>query len=589
MTILLQARCDNADKLASQLSPARAISARAIAARAISARETSARAINLALVLLALIGPDMVVPCAAVGQDYSPEHPKVKTMVAKGIEYLASLPPTPSVSYEGGTELLIAYTIYKSTGEHEHPKVKVGLVHAVEMARGLAQSKAQGETKIVYVVSVCALLLADVDAVKYRPELEMILDWLLSVQKIHGGFGYMNNPAGDTSQVQYAMLAMWTMHRAGLPVPVEAVENTLRYLKSTIDPSGGWGYWGIISQGNPVPQDRLSKSLATAGAGAVLIGCDTLGFFRATSFDNQRENEKDGIPAAFVRVDLRPQRQVDRKDTSLRMADLESVIKASERYQESHDFSGGLFYYYWRYSQERYESFREIQAGKQNKSPSWYNAGVVEFSTLQEADGRWAQGRKADFYPDDICTCFAVLFLIRSTQKAIGQLDEGVAFGGYGLPKDVSSIRQEGNRIVSDAEASAQDLLKMLEQEDGRGGLLEWQLNQMQLSPDPLARQQQVSRLARLLTHGAYTARRVAAKLLGRSEDLDQVPVLIDALSDEDPYVPQLAEESLRLLSRKLSHPRLEVASELAQRNAAIEYWKEWYLGLRPDYVFLAR
>ncbi|MEO8268122.1 MAG: hypothetical protein ABI557_00285 [Aureliella sp.] len=548
----------------------------------------STRTIRLALALTAALGMGHFMPNAVVGQDYSPEHSKVKAMVAKGIAYLSSLPP-PSMSYEGGTELLIAYTIYKTTGDLEHPKVNAGLAHATEMARSLSQSSARGESKIVYAVSVCAILLTEVDAIKYRPELELVLYWLLSVQKKHGGFGYLNNPGGDTSQVQYAMLAMWTMHKAGLPVPVDAVENTLRYLKSTVDPSGGWGYTGIVSQGNPVAQVGVTKSLATAGAGAVLIGCDTLGFFRAMNPDSQRENEKDGIPAAFVRIDLRPERVTNQSGGSMKLGDLEGIIKGAERYHESHGFTSGYFYYYWRYSQERYESFREIQAGRQHKSPNWYNDGVLELSKLQEEDGRWAQSKKADFYSDDICSCFAILFLIRSTQKAIGNLDEGVAFGGYGLPQDVSAIRQEGNRIVSDAEASAQDLLAMLETEDGSGGQLEWQLNQMQLSADPVARREQVSRLTRLLTHGEYTGRRVAAKLLGRSEDLDQVPVLIDALSDEDPYVPQFAEESLRLLSRKLSHPKMDVASEPAQRSAAIEYWKEWYLGLRPDYVFIAR
>ena len=568
MTKLDQVRCDSASKPA---GPSRSL-----------------LIISLVLALQATHWLGMVSARAVVGQDYSPEHSKVKTMVAKGITYLSSL-PAPSISYEGGAELLIAYTIYKSTGDLEHPKVKAGLTLATKMARGLYQSTARGETKIVYAVSLCALLLADADATKYRPELEMVLDWLLSVQKNHGGFGYLGNPGGDTSQVQYAMLAMWTMDQAGLSVPVEAVENTVRYLKSTIDPSGGWGYVGVISQGNPVQQIGVSKSLATAGAGALLIGCDALGFFRAMKLENQRENEKDGIPPAFVRIDLRPERSSNQSGGSLKLSDLDGITKAAERYHESHGFTGGYWYYYWRYSQERYESFREIQAGRQPKSPKWYNDGVLELSRLQEADGRWTQSSKADFYTDDICSCFSILFLIRSTQKAIGRLDEGVAFGGYGLPQDVSSIRHVGNRIVSDADASAQDLLKMLEQEDGRGGQLEWQLNQMQLASNPVARGEQVARLARLLTHGSYTARRVAAKLLGRSEDLDQVPVLIDALSDEDPYVPQLAEESLRLLSRKLSHPRLVVASEPAQRKAAIEYWKEWYLGLRPDYIFIAR
>jgi hypothetical protein len=534
--------------------------------------------------LTAIMVLTVLMPQTARGQDYSPEHSKVKALVAKGVAFLSNL-QAPSTPYDGGTELLIAYTIYKSTGDAEHPKVKAGLVRATEMARGLGNFGSQGESKIVYAASVCALFLADIDANKYRPELESILTWLLKVQKNHGGFGYLGSSSGDTSQVQYAMLAMWTMNRVGVAVPTEAVENTLRYLKSTIDPSGGWGYSGIVSNGNPVNQDRVTKSLATAGAGALLVGCDTLGFFRAM----QPSNDLDGIPKALVRVDLLPERRIDRKGASLRLADIEPLIKSAEGYHESHGFSGGYFYYYWRYSQERYESFREIRAGRQNKSPNWYNDGVAELAKLQEADGRWAQSKKADFTSDDICTCFAVLFLIRSTQKAIGQLDEGVAFGGYGLPKDVSSVRMVGNRIVGDADASMQDMLAMLEDEDGSGGQLEWQLNQMQLSTDPVARSEQVSRLARLLLSGTYSARRVAAKLLGRSEDLNQVPVLIDALSDEDPYVPQLAEESLRLLSRKLSHPRLAADSEPAQRKAAIDFWKAWYLGLRPEYIFIDR
>lgn len=539
--------------------------------------------IQLAAVCWAVLGLWLAAPVAA--QDYSPTHPKVQAMVAKGTAYLSQF-SGPTTSYDSGTELLIAYTLYKSTSDLEHPKVKAAIITARALVQSLSDRPMQGESKIVYSASVCALFLADIDAVKYRPELETILNWFLSVQKNHGGFGYLGNPHGDTSQVQYAMLALWTLQQqVGLQVPVETVENTLRYLTATIDPSGGWGYEGKISSGAPVPQDRLSKSLATAGAGAVLIGCDILGFFRAM---RPTENT-DGVPAAFVRIDLLPKRQPDLRQATMQLRDMEPIIKAAERYQEKNNFSGGPFYYYWRYSQERYESFREIMAGRQNKSPVWYNEGVTELAKLQEADGHWSQAKMRDFTSDDICTCFAVLFLIRSTQKSIGQLDEGVAFGGYGLPKDVSAVRMVGNRIVGDGEASMQDLLTLLENEDGSGDLLEWQLNQMQLATAPADREAQVARLARMLSGGSYSARRVAAKLLGRSEDLNQVPVLIDALSDEDPYVPHLAEESLRLLSRKLSHPRMEVGAEPAQRKASIDFWKEWYLGLRPEYIFIDR
>ena len=581
MTNLLQARCDKADNPASQLRSAQAINAQAINARAINAR-----AISLARMLLAILGLGVIVPGAVVGQDYSPDHPKVRAMVDRGVDYLAKLPPQRNM-YEGGNNLLIAYTLYKASGKTDTAAFKAGIDKAVDMAHSLSNpsTAAGNDNKIVYAASVAAVLLADVDANLYRPELQLILEWLVSVQKPHGGFGYPTKPTGDTSQVQYAMLALWAMSQAGLDVPIETVESTVKYLQSTIDPSGGWGYQGVVSRGVPVPQEQVSKVLATAGVGALLIAGDLLGFFRQVS----HHDESEGIPEAFVRVDLQSKQLASRRSHTLSRSDIDPLIESAFRYQYANGFNGGFWYYYWRYSQERYESFREIMEGKQRKSPKWYVDGVNELTSLQADDGSFSQSKKADYTSDDLCTCFAILFLIRSTQKTIGKLDEGVAFGGYGLPTDVTTVKMVGNRIVSDADTSAQDLLKMLEQEDGRGGQLEWQLSQMQLSSDPVARREQVSRLARLLTHGEYTARRVAAKLLGRSEDLDQVPVLIDALSDEDPYVPQLAEESLRLLSRRLSHPKLEVASEPAQRKVAIEYWKGWYLGLRPDYVFLVR
>ena len=152
------------------------------------------------------------------------------------------------------------------------------------------------------------------------------------------------------------MLAMWTMHEAGLDVPIEAVEKTLTYLKSTIDPSGGWGYEGIISAGAPVRQDRLSKSLATAGVGAVLIAGDMLGFFRHV----RRNDAEDAIPDALVRVDQVARLRADRKSRTLSRSDLEPLVEAAQKYQKADGFTGGFFDYYWQYSQERYEIFLEI-------------------------------------------------------------------------------------------------------------------------------------------------------------------------------------------------------------------------------------
>ncbi len=538
------------------------------------------------LVGLTAIYCSLMGSCVTVAQDYSPDHPKVRAMVDRGVAYLTKLPPQRDM-YEGGNNLLIAYTIYKASGETNQAAVKNGISAAVTMAHSLPNPNVEGgrESKIVYAASVAAVLLADVDPVLYRPELEMFLEWLVSIQKPHGGFGYLGVPTGDTSQVQYAMLALWTMSFVGLDVPVDTVEGTVRYLESTIDPSGGWGYQGIVSRGAPVQQEQVSKSLATAGAGALLIAGDLLGFFRHV----RHNDDSEGIPDAFVRVDLLMKQRANRKARTLSRGDIDPLIDRATRFQNGNGFTGGFWYYYWRYSQERYESFREIMEAKQGKSPQWYVDGVNELAGLQEADGRFPQSKKADYTSDDLCTCFAVLFLIRSTQRAIGKLDEGVTFGGYGLPSDVTTVKMVGDRIVGDAETSVENLLSMLEKDaasDIQIGLLP---DDLQLSKDPLQRKEQIARLARLLVSGDYAARRVSAKLIGRSEDLNQVPDLIYALTDEDPYVPQIAEESLRLLSRKLNSGKLGVDPELPDQQSAVAFWKTWYLGLRPDYIFFDR
>ena len=483
--------------------------------------------------------------------------------------------------------MLVAYTILKATGDVGHPKVKEGIAMAVRLSNSLENNPNRGESKIVYEAAVAGILLANVDPGLYQPNLLRILYFYESIQKEHGGFGYLARPTGDTSQVQYVMLAMWTIYQVGLEVPVQMVEGAIDYLRATMDPSGGWGYQGKVSAGRLVQQEGVTKSLATAGAGALMIGGDILGLYGQRR--DRSAEEQDGIPKAFKRIDLELKKRAERRSTTLARADVEGPLAAAVRYQNTTNFNGAYWYYYWRYSQERYESFLEIVNNKQEKSPSWYNAGVEELASLQSEDGSWGGKGIRDITPIEVNTAFAVLYLIRSTQKAIGKLDEGVSFGGYGLPTNITQVRMIGERIVSDEETSVQNLLSMLENEEASDieiGLLPQDL---QLSEEKAARQEQLIRLSRLVSSRDYRARRIAVKLLGRSDDLSVVPDLVYALTDPDDLVPMLAEESLRLLSRKLDSGKLGPRPSDNERRQAEAFWKKWYLGLRPDYVFIDR
>ena len=329
----------------------------------------------------------------ARAQNYTPEHPKVQAMLDLGASYLNKV-GDPSNNYDGGTTALIAYTLLKVTGNPDLPKVKVGVTVAQQMIRNLRSGR-HGET-VVYGISVAAILLAEADPVAYRADLETVLSWLVSVQKSHGGFGYLEKTTGDTSQVQYAVLALWTLHKTGLDVPSQTVEGAIRYLIATRDPAGGWGYQGIIPPGpGLVAQTLVSKSLATAGACSVLIAGDILGFYRQMKRGNA---EEDGIPDAFIRTDQLKKNRAERREVTLKRDDLDPTIDAAVKYQNANDFGGGFFYYYWRYSQERYESFLEVREGKQPKSPAWYNRGVTELATFARAQWSLHAGKEKRLY-----------------------------------------------------------------------------------------------------------------------------------------------------------------------------------------------
>lgn len=518
---------------------------------------------------------------------YSPSHPTVVAMVDRGIAYLEANEAVTGDFVEGG-EILVGYTINKVKGDPDHPAVKKSIERAVHLARSLRTSRLH-DHKITYNLAVACLLLCDADPEKYRGEIEMIRDWYVATQKPHGGFSYHDAQAGDTSQTQYAVLALWSMNEIGIAPPVETVEAALNWLMRYQNNDGTWSYQ---------PTDQLrgvgTKSLATAGLGALLIGGDILKLYGTRG----KKQIDDGIPAALRLVVEQPERKGGAGGGVLTKADLNPTIERGTNWQAANAGTPPMntrdWYTYWRYSQERYESFLEIVRNKQEKSPAWYNQGVEQLRQLQDDKGAWGN-KHQDHCPPPIATAFSILYLIRSTQKAIGSLNEGLLAGGYGLPDDVSAMRQVGDKVVGGTSASSiDDLLTMMEEDDPKASSEENLLDNLRLSPKPETRRAQLSRLSRILESNIlndkdYARRRVAARLLSQADDLDFVPAMIYALTDPDLQTSKFAEDGLRLVSRRFDLVAPEGPTKeatIAARKAAAENWKKWYQSLRPDYIF---
>ncbi len=536
----------------------------------------------------------LVAGVPATAWAYTPEDPVVQAMVTKGIKYLDSL-PVDQIGNEG-EQIVVAYAHHKCRHDPDNALVKRGISQALAFTKSVANGRGEGTSKRVYVMSVCVLLFADVNPEKYKSQLVTLQQNLFKIQYPGGGWGYPGEREGDISQVQYALLATWTLDRMGIPLEYDRVVNAARWLLRVQDPSGGWPYHGKDpGAGKPLMrQSDVSLSMTLAGGSSLLIAGDALRVWGETSDDT--DPGIDGLPKAIklYQEDTNVRR---RKRAVISETPIKQSLGGMDRWRKANPYKRenlSDWYYYQLYTTERFESFIEIANGSvKNKSPAWYNRGVDELRKYQDtATGGWTDRAKTRHA---VSTAFAMLFLIRSTQKAVFNLGSGELAGGWGLPKDTTNIRVDGTQIKG--QPIAGDISSMLEiLEKDAGGDVEGKSlpENLMLDKDPKARSAQLDRLERLVRGSqSYQARRVAARLLGTSDELRVVPAMIFALSDPDPKVWRFARDGLRFLSRKFDGmglgdpPKGESVHGPGEISMAQEKWRDWYRSMNPKYVFL--
>jgi hypothetical protein len=542
----------------------------------------------LLVTVMAMSSPSLIRPVGA--QDLSPEHATVKTMVSNGVRYL-SLQPYEADAERFGYEFLKSYTILKATEDDTHPIVSRGAKLAENYVKGLKAKKSGsgfGET-LMYDASLAAIFLAALNPDQYRTELETIRDFLLSTQKQTGGFGYLHahqGSQGDTSQTQYVTLALWSMKQVRIEIDRNAVERLTQWIMRS-QKDGAWTYQIGISE-------EPSHSMVAAGLSAALIGVDILGSLRMQGSATSDDDSEDALPAAFRQVlKLTPEdkaRGVGSDSKALRQKALEVASRTNQWLSKNkYNRSENPWHYYWMYSNERFQAFLELASGKRNASPEWYNRGVMELKAEQNKDGSW------DKFPDisgpETATCFAILFLLRSTQKSIGDIKSADSVGGFGLA-NVAEVGMVDGKLIDKAKVtSIEDALSMLEESAPNASNDKLLAERLTLDPDPKRKKDQLNRFSRMLRSPDARARRIAAKMIGRGDDLDFAPDLIYALSEgeRDNQVLRLAESSLRILSRQLDTRKLpaEGTITIKDRLIAEQYWKAWYLSIRPDHVFV--
>ncbi|MEO1524398.1 MAG: hypothetical protein AAFX06_03140 [Planctomycetota bacterium] len=519
---------------------------------------------------------------SSVAQAYTPEDPIVQAMVDRGLRFLEKNPPT-----DRGETVLCAYAHFKVEHDESNPVVKAGIEQAKRFAEELAREHSHKGT---YEAAVATLLLCEVGPKRFRSELSKLQRFFQESQKGHGGFGYPEEGLGDISQTQYATLAIWTLDRSGYKMDLSRINKVIQYLHLVQDVNGGWPYKGTVPRTNQLTRQKdVTAGLTFAAGSAMLIGGDALGAWGKSGLDDGPQIV--GMPKA-VKI-YKEDANEARREAAANRVDKGRLLGAVNRgagwaNQNPDPKQGNVYWwYYFCYTLERFESFLELAEGKRaNPSPPWYNQIVNELKNLESPSGGWTT--KAHTSPQS-STSFAVLFLIRSTKKSLGASVGATTIGGRGFGDDVSKARMVGGKvIVPESKQALTDMLALLEGDgadelDGKA-----MMEQAELPKDPVQRAAQLDRLERLVRGSqSWQARRVAARVLGTSDELRVVPALIFALSDPDTSVRVYARDGLRFISRKFEGFGMPDKPDNTELFRAQRKWREWYRTMRPGYIFL--
>ncbi|QDV74564.1 hypothetical protein Spa11_27700 [Botrimarina mediterranea] len=515
--------------------------------------------------------------CIAQATALLPTSPRVSALVEAGVKTLETI-PFDGGQYDRmlGSKCLVGLALHKA-GKKNSPRIKEAIQACAERAGEVSRDN------FTYSQCLAVIFLSEVAPKTEKATIQQYLNMFTKRQLPHGGWGYVGEQVGDTSQTQYVALAMWQAHRAGVSLDDDQVKGLMSWLNKTQAPDGGWGYHGVVPDGGKrEAQAGVTPTLTAAAMASLMIGADLHGLLNAGSMSVAAGTGNGGELPPSLRFSK--DRVSSAKPLSPSGVDWKEVTKSfelGEQWMNEAPFnSAGAFPFYYLYALERYHSFNELRSGESELEPEWYEQGVDYLEGSQIKPGQWNNGCGA---PAD--TAFAVLFLMRATQKSLqGGIGEGALVSGRGLPKNLSSATLKRGQVVVEMDVvGVADFLSMMEK--GEADRLD------ALAADPSAllvgklSSADAARLSQVLRAGEPNQRLVAARALGSLGDLDFAPVLMYGLTDPDPRVALASRDGLRAIARRPRGFGMPDEFNDDQRYAELEQWKRWYLTLRPEAV----
>jgi hypothetical protein len=523
---------------------------------------------------------------------YTPDHPVVQEMIRRGMAYIEK-----EKSTDFGFRVMYAMAAYKSNvllssdNPKEHPLIDEA-VHAMD---NLSMSNLEnGQSfRTMYSSALACVLLLELDPVKYRDKIQLLLDYIAVRQQAEGAWGYReSNLVGDTSQMQYIALALWLAKQKGFKVDPSMCKRALDWMVKYQQPNGGWIYKNPsgIDPSAGTGATTVRHSLVAAGLGTVYLYADTLQLFdRQLANANAVRRDLD-LPRAVIDVtnETDEQRASGARNSliSYDTGALRGVMnKGNNWFRQNFAVEVDEYNLYFLYGFERYISLRQYLDGELPASSGladWYDRGVEFLKRIQVADGHF-ESSEADI-TDDVNTAFAILFLTQSMSITLGDAAQGKLRGFQDFRSNVI-LREHGDRIVTGSiEKSLSDFLDLMAtSEADELELFAGSLTDLGLDGDNVSRGEQLQQMRELVKNENWKARLIAVKFLGRQRSLDNVPALIFALTDPEPQVVHAANQGMMFVSRKTTAPEISAEPEFNEKAAAVKRWTEWYMRIMPD------
>ena len=531
-------------------------------------------------------------PVRAQDKGLKPSDARIKAAIDRASQFLLS----KVVLETDGPAAVAVIALIKSGTRPDNSQIRIA---TDKLASRISGSRFIPQVNHVYEAGVSLMALANTDVKKYRPQIEVLAEYIIQNQGPSGQWHYPGSLEGDTSISQYAMLGLWEASRAGVVVPMEVWDKAADWHIRTQQSDGGFAYHPQLGGGGGAISSL--HSMSAAGIGSLRIARRHLfpgAKERVVIEDVEKKAKKNrsgkrfGVLEPFFR-DEEEAVGSDAERASLRnasyvpkvkLAELDAAVdKGTAWMTKNFTVTNPRGYpIYFLYGLERASALAEM---KTYGTHDWYDEGAAHLLSTQNAISTWS-----DSCGEVCATAFGVLFLAKATAKMVGptvsrvEFGTGILVGGRGLPDQLGDSKLDDGKVKKSQKITPlEELLGQLE--NPQMPLLETtqaEIVEQVVIGDRKALIGQTDRLKKLARHKDPEIRRTALWALGRSDDLRLAPILMEGLRDTNIDVYVEARNALRCLSRQVEDfSAKEEPIDAATREQELAKWKVWYKSVR--------